>query len=83
MDGPTHAVEQHPAHPPNTVARTIHFSKAVEEVVAFLGAEHGLSPDRALSPASTAVDFHAAEAVDLTQVVTGRIPKRLFGTGSP
>ena len=53
--------------------------KAVEEVVAFLGAEHGLSPDRALSLASIAVDFHVAEAVDLTQVVTGRVPKALFG----
>ena len=52
--------------------------KAVEEVVAFLAAEHGLSPDRALSLASIAVDFHVAEAVDLTQVVTGRIPKSLF-----
>ena len=53
--------------------------KAVEEVVAFLAEEHGLSPDRALSLASIAVDFHVAEAVDLTQVVTGRIPKGLFG----
>ena len=53
--------------------------KAVEEVVAFLAEEHGLSPDRALSLASIAVDFQVAEAVDLTQVVTGRIPKSLFG----
>ena len=53
--------------------------KAVEEVVAFLADEHGLSPDRALSLASIAVDFHVAEAVDLTQVVTGRVPKSLFG----
>ncbi len=53
--------------------------KAVEEVVAFLTEEHGLSPDRALSLASIAVDFHVAEAVDLTQVVTGRVPKSLFG----
>ncbi len=52
--------------------------KAVDEVVAFLAEEHGLSPDRALSLASIAVDFHVAEAVDLTQVVTGRIPKSLF-----
>ena len=52
--------------------------KAVDEVVAFLAAEHGLSPDRALSLASIAVDFHVAEAVDLTQVVTGRVPKNLF-----
>ena len=53
--------------------------RAVEEVVAFLAEEHGLSPDRALSLASIAVDFHVAEAVDLTQVVTGRVPKSLFG----
>ena len=53
--------------------------KAVEEVVAFLAAEHGLSPARALSLASIAVDFQVAEAVDLTQVVTGRVPKSLFG----
>ena len=53
--------------------------KAVEEVVAFLVEEHGLSVDRALSLASIAVDFHVAEAVDLTQVVTGRVPKSLFG----
>ena len=53
--------------------------RAVEEVVAFLADEHGLSPDRALSLASIAVDFHVAEAVDLTQVVTGRVPKSLFG----
>ena len=52
--------------------------KAVEEVVAFLAEEYGLSPDRALSLASIAVDFQVAEAVDLTQVVTGRIPKSLF-----
>ena len=52
--------------------------KAVEEVVAFLVEEHGLSPDQALSLASIAVDFHVAEAVDLTQVVTGRVPKSLF-----
>ena len=53
--------------------------KAVAEVVAFLVEAHGLSPARALSLASIAVDFQVAEAVDLTQVVTGRIPKGLFG----
>ena len=52
--------------------------QAVEEVVAFLVAEKGLSPTRALSLASIAVDFHIAEAVDLTQLVTGKIPKSLF-----
>ena len=52
--------------------------QAVDEVVAFLVDEKALTPDRALSLASLAVDFHVAEAVDLTQVVTGKIPKSLF-----
>ncbi len=51
---------------------------AVREVVAFLVEEHGLTPARAFSLASIAVDFQVAEAVDLTQVVAGKIPKRLF-----
>jgi len=37
-----------------------------------------LTQDKALSLASAAVDFHVAEAVDLTQVVTRQIPKSLF-----
>jgi acetamidase/formamidase len=52
--------------------------QSVEEVVIFLVAEKGLSHTRALSLASIAVDFHIAEAVDLTQLVTGKIPKSLF-----
>ncbi len=52
--------------------------QAVDEVVAFLIAEKGLTPDKALSLASIAVDFQVAEAVDLTQLVTGKIPKSLF-----
>jgi acetamidase/formamidase len=52
--------------------------QAVDEVVAFLVAEKGLTPDKALSLASIAVDFQVAEAVDLTQLVTGKIPKSLF-----
>lgn len=52
--------------------------QAVDEVVAFLTAEKGLTPDKALSLASIAVDFQVAEAVDLTQLVTGKIPKSLF-----
>ena len=52
--------------------------QAVDEVVAFLVAEKGLTPDKALSLASIAVDFQIAEAVDLTQLVTGKIPKSLF-----
>ena len=47
-------------------------------MVAFLIAEKGLTPDKALSLASIAVDFQVAEAVDLTQLVTGKIPKSLF-----
>ena len=52
--------------------------QAVDEVVAFLVAEKGLTPDKAMSLASIAVDFQVAEAVDLTQLVTGKIPKSLF-----
>ena len=40
--------------------------------------EKGLTPDKAVSLASIAVDFHIAEAVDLTQLVSGKIPKSLF-----
>lgn len=52
--------------------------KSVREVVAFLQEEKGMSPDKAFALASMAVDFRIAEAVDLTQVVTGFIPKALF-----
>ena len=52
--------------------------KAVQEVIDFLVLEKGLTPDKAYSLASIAVDFHVAEAVDLTQLVSGRIPKKLF-----
>ena len=52
--------------------------QAVDQVVEFLVTEKGLSPTRALSLASIAVDFHVAEAVDLTQLVTGKIPKSIF-----
>ncbi len=52
--------------------------KAVDEVVAFLVAEKGLTPTTAVSLASIAVDFHVAEAVDFTQLVTGKIPKSIF-----
>ncbi len=51
---------------------------AVREVVSFLVEEKGLTPDQAFSLASIAVDFHIAEAVDLTQLVSGKIPKSLF-----
>jgi acetamidase/formamidase len=50
----------------------------VDAVVAFLVAEKGLTPTKAVSLASIAVDFHIAEAVDFTQLVTGKIPKSIF-----
>ena len=52
--------------------------KAVQEVVYFLAEEKGLPPNRAFSLASIGVDFQVAEAVDLTQLVSGKIPKSLF-----
>jgi acetamidase/formamidase len=51
---------------------------AVQEAVDFLVAEKKLSPSEAYTLASIACDFHVAEAVDLTQVVVGRIPKAVF-----
>jgi acetamidase/formamidase len=51
---------------------------ATRQVVDFLVDERGLSPAKALSLASIAVDFHVAEAVDLTQVISAKIPKSLF-----
>lgn len=51
---------------------------ATWEVVNFLVTERGLSPAKAFSLASIGVDFHVAEAVDLTQLVSGKIPKSLF-----
>ncbi len=51
---------------------------ATWEVVDFLVTEKGLSPAKALSLASIAVDFRVSEVVDLTQVVTGFIPKSIF-----
>ena len=52
--------------------------EAVRLVVEFLTEEKGLAPDKALSLASIAVDFRVSEVVDLTQVVTGFIPKSIF-----
>jgi acetamidase/formamidase len=51
---------------------------ATWEVVDFLVEEKGLTPAEALSLASIAVDFRVSEVVDLTQVVTGFIPKSIF-----
>ena len=51
---------------------------ATWEVVDFLVKEKGLTPAKALSLASIAVDFRVSEVVDLTQVVTAYIPKEIF-----
>jgi len=51
---------------------------ATMEVVKFLKEEKGLTEAKAFSLASIAVDFHAAEVVDGTQLASGKIPKSLF-----
>jgi acetamidase/formamidase len=51
---------------------------AVAEAVKFLVEEKGLTPAKAMSLCSIAVDFHVAEAVDGRQVVAGKIPKSMF-----
>ena len=51
---------------------------AVRAVVDFLVDEKGLTPAKALSLASIAVDFRINEVVDITQVVSGFIPKSVF-----
>lgn len=51
---------------------------ATARVVEFLVKERQLTPADAYALASIACDFHVAEAVDLTQVVVGKIPKSLF-----
>ena len=40
--------------------------------------EKKMTPAKALSLCSIAVDFHVAEAVDGRQVVAGKIPKSAF-----
>jgi acetamidase/formamidase len=51
---------------------------ATQEVVNFLVADKGLAPGDAYALASIACDFHVAEAVDLTQLVVGKVPKHIF-----
>ena len=51
---------------------------ATRAVVDFLVEEKGLTPAKALSLASIAVDFRINEVVDITQVVSGFIPKSIF-----
>jgi acetamidase/formamidase len=52
--------------------------QAVKKTVDFLVTTHGLTAAKAYSFASIAVNYHAAEVVDRTQVVTGHIPKNAF-----
>jgi len=52
--------------------------KSVAGTVDFLVKEKGLTPAKALSLCSIAIDFRIAEVVDTTQVVVGSIPKALF-----
>jgi acetamidase/formamidase len=52
---------------------------ATLEVINFLVKEKGLTPQKAFSLASLAVDFRVSEVVDDTQNVSGFIPKSLFG----
>jgi acetamidase/formamidase len=51
---------------------------ATRQMIDFLVAEEGLSVARAFSLASTAGDFQISEAVDGTQVVSGKLAKTLF-----
>ncbi len=51
---------------------------AVEKTVDFLVTTQGLTAPKAYSFASIAVNYHNAEVVDRTQVVTGYIPKDVF-----
>jgi acetamidase/formamidase len=52
--------------------------KSVAATIDFLVKEKGMTPAKALSLCSIAVDFRIAEVVDTTQVVVGSIPKALF-----
>jgi acetamidase/formamidase len=51
---------------------------AVQQVVDFLMTEKHMTSVNALALASVGCDFHVAEAVDLTQVIVGKIPKSVF-----
>jgi acetamidase/formamidase len=51
---------------------------AVQEAVDFMVAEKSMTAGDAYALASLAVDFHVAEAVNTTQVIVGKIPKRIF-----
>jgi acetamidase/formamidase len=51
---------------------------AVQQVVDFLVREKKMTTADALTLASVGCDFHVAEAVDLAQVIVGKIPKSVF-----
>jgi acetamidase/formamidase len=51
---------------------------AVQQAVDFLVAEMGMAAGDAYHLTSLAVDFNVEEAVNGTQVISGRIPKRIF-----
>jgi acetamidase/formamidase len=53
---------------------------SVEKTVDFLVTTQGMTVPKAYSFASIAVNYHNAEVVDRTQVVTGFIPKKLFNS---
>src|SRR5262249_30448760 len=51
---------------------------ALRDALDFLQAEKGFTPAEAMSFASLAVNMNIAEAVDFTQLVMARVPKRFF-----
>jgi acetamidase/formamidase len=51
---------------------------AVQESVNFMVEQKGLTAGDAYALASLSWDYHVAEAVNLTQVIVGKIPKRAF-----
>lgn len=54
---------------------------ATQHVVDFLMTEKKMTSIDALALASVGCDFHVAEAVDVTQVIVGKIPKSVFRSG--
>ncbi len=54
----------------------------MQEAVDFMVAEKGLTLGDAYALASLAAGFHVAEAVNLTQVIAGKIAKRVFDARS-
>jgi acetamidase/formamidase len=52
--------------------------EAVQETVAFLRDQKGMSATDAYALASVGIDFRIAEAVDAVQMAYAMIPKRIF-----